>query len=137
MKKLGVAGWALVALALTASSASAEVITLRCTITYTVPPVGPEVHGLVVDTQLRSVRYQNILFTPGGVRSEGTPPVWRRVDRFDNGVIVFGDSETVDSALAEAGYYTYSVDRLTGRMTVLFGTRQWGSGPCERAQAVF
>ena len=127
MKKLRVAAWALAAFALTASSASAEIITLRCTLNWA--RIGQvEVQGVVLDTELRSVRYGGNLYTVEGISDREFTR--QKLSRFDNERIVFG-------GYWPGGSNEWTIDRITGSITVDMDGSRVASGSCERAQAAF
>lgn len=130
MKKLRVAGWALAALALTATNASAEIITLSCDFHSS----GGERtrHGVVIDTEARSLRFDGRVFTVEGSPSAEVefPGLWFKVIRFDSDVIVIGtfSNQSDPSPISS----TTTISRITGAISTTYG-----SGQCQRTQAAF
>ena len=122
------ASLALAALAVTASDASAEIITLSCDFTATGGQTSR--HGVVIDTDARSLRFDGRIFTVEGspnIEPEGRG--WFKVIRFDSDVIVIGSFLNREDALPTS---STTISRITG---VLATTH--GSGQCARAQAAF
>lgn len=127
MMKLGVAGWAFAALTLTTSSASAEIITLRCNMYY--PSIGEaEIKGMVLDTELRTVQFNGMTYTAQGV----VQGIYTRqkVGHFNNERIEFG-------SYWSGGRHIYVVDRITGAITFSQSDNTRATGSCERTQAAF
>ena len=133
MKKLRVAGWALAALALTASNASAETITLRCNVSYTSTPSNTT--SVVIDTDLRSVSYDGQVYTwSGRTFMSGDTPIYIRVSRLDNELIVFGEFLNSNGT---SPVLSYSINRITGALEGVLQGGPFASGQCARAQAAF
>ncbi len=127
MMKLGVAGWAFAALTVTASNASAEIITLRCNLNW-LSSGEVEIKGMVLDTELRTVQFNGATHTAQGV----VQGIYTRqkVGHFDNERIEFG-------SYWSGGSNIYVVDRITGSITRYHDDNTRATGSCERTQAAF
>ena len=124
---------ALLAFALTASSTSAETITLRCNVNYAHTP--SETTSVVIDTELRSVSYEGQAYTwEGRTPMNGDTPTHIRVSRLDNEMIVFGEFLNANGT---SPVVSYSINRITGALTGVFQSGPFASGQCGRAQAAF
>lgn len=127
MKMLGVAVCISISSALLASAAAAEVITLRCNISWIF--LGEQtMRGLILDTDRRLVRFDGTPYTFEGV-ADGEI-IRDKIERFDEERIVFG-------SFWPRGRSIYTIDRITGSLTLEQLGRLSATGTCERTQAAF